>query len=101
MDDASSAFSGVAFHCYAGNFTQQDSFHNAFPGKEVYFTECTGEYGSDWWTDVKVCTCVSSPNTLLIDYTPPSGTWRTCESQLHCCATRGVNMVLFTVSLAP
>ncbi|KAJ8461900.1 hypothetical protein ONZ51_g11249 [Trametes cubensis] len=53
MDDASSAFSGVAFHCYAGNFTQQDSFHNAFPSKEVYFTECTGEYGSDWWSDIK------------------------------------------------
>ncbi|KAI0369367.1 glycoside hydrolase [Pilatotrama ljubarskyi] len=53
MDDASSAFSGVAFHCYSGNFTQQDSFHNAFPSKEVYFTECTGEYGSDWWTDIK------------------------------------------------
>ncbi|KAI0333703.1 glycoside hydrolase [Cubamyces sp. BRFM 1775] len=53
MDDASSAFSGVAFHCYAGNFTQQDSFHNAFPSKEIYFTECTGEYGSDWWSDIK------------------------------------------------
>ncbi|KAH9847929.1 glycoside hydrolase [Lenzites betulinus] len=53
LDDASTAFSGVAFHCYAGNFTQQDSFHNAWPSKEVYFTECTGEYGSDWWTDIK------------------------------------------------
>ncbi|KAI0821952.1 glycoside hydrolase [Trametes gibbosa] len=53
LNDATSTFSGVAFHCYAGNFTQQDSFHNAFPSKEVYFTECTGEYGSDWWTDIK------------------------------------------------
>ncbi|OSD07331.1 glycoside hydrolase family 30 protein [Trametes coccinea BRFM310] len=53
MDDASSSFAGVAFHCYAGNFTQQDSFHNAFPSKEVYFTECSGVYGTDWWTDIK------------------------------------------------
>ena len=53
MNDASSAFEGVAFHCYQGAVSQQDSFHNAYPNKEIYFTECTGSYGSDWWSDIK------------------------------------------------
>ncbi|PFH48236.1 glycoside hydrolase family 30 protein [Amanita thiersii Skay4041] len=53
MQDAGNAFSGVAFHCYAGSVSNQDSFHNAFPNKEIYFTECTGTIGSDWWSDIK------------------------------------------------
>ncbi|KAF8335211.1 glycoside hydrolase family 30 protein [Amanita rubescens] len=39
------AFAGAAFHCYAGSVLQSS--------KEVYFTECTGTYGSDWWSDIK------------------------------------------------
>ena len=54
MQDAPNAFSGVAFHCYEGTYTQQSAFHNAFPNKEIYFTECSGVYGSDWWQDIKV-----------------------------------------------
>ncbi|KAI0766447.1 glycoside hydrolase [Trametes elegans] len=53
VEDAQSAFAGVAFHCYAGSVSQQDAFRNAFPGKEVHFSECTGIYGSDWWEDIK------------------------------------------------
>ncbi len=56
MNDASSAFAGVAFHCYLGTPFQQDSFHSTYPNKEIYFTECSGQYGSDWWGDIKVCT---------------------------------------------
>ncbi|OBZ71255.1 Endo-1,6-beta-D-glucanase [Grifola frondosa] len=54
MEQAGSAtFAGVAFHCYAGSVAEQDDFHSAYPTKEIYFTECTGEYGSDWWSDIK------------------------------------------------
>ncbi|KAK0238073.1 glucan endo-1,6-beta-glucosidase [Armillaria nabsnona] len=53
MDAAGDAFDGVAFHCYAGNVTEQDTFHTQYPDKEIYFTECTGSLGSDWWSDVK------------------------------------------------
>lgn len=53
MQQASSAFAGVAFHCYAGGVASQDTFHNAFPDKEIYFTECSGTMGSDWWSDIK------------------------------------------------
>lgn len=55
MQQAENAFAGVAFHCYAGNETQQDSFHTQYPQKEIYFTECSGTIGSDWWSDIKVC----------------------------------------------
>ncbi|EMD39801.1 glycoside hydrolase family 30 protein [Gelatoporia subvermispora B] len=53
IQQASSAFAGVSFHCYAGSVTDQETFHNAYPDKEIYFTECTGTYGSDWWSDIK------------------------------------------------
>lgn len=54
MEQAPNAFAGVAFHCYAGDVAEQDTFHAAYPQKEIYFTECTGTYGSDWWSDIKV-----------------------------------------------
>ncbi|KAJ7441554.1 hypothetical protein FB451DRAFT_982889, partial [Mycena latifolia] len=39
---------------YSGSVSNQDSFHNAFPNKNIYFTECSGTIGSDWWSDIKV-----------------------------------------------
>ncbi|RDX42626.1 glycoside hydrolase [Lentinus brumalis] len=53
MQQASSAFAGVSFHCYGGSVSQQDIFHSAYPDKEIYFTECSGTQGSDWWSDIK------------------------------------------------
>ncbi|CAE6451753.1 unnamed protein product [Rhizoctonia solani] len=54
MKAAPNAFTGVAFHCYAsGGPSQLETFHNAYPNKEIYFTECTGSFGSDWWSDIK------------------------------------------------
>jgi len=53
MQAAPNAFAGVAFHCYAGTVSQQDTFHSAYPNKEIYFTECSGTIGSDWWSDIK------------------------------------------------
>lgn len=53
MEDAGNSFAGVAFHCYAGAVSNQDSFHNSFPTKEIYFSECAGTVGSDWWSDIK------------------------------------------------
>ncbi|KAH8110045.1 glycoside hydrolase superfamily [Phellopilus nigrolimitatus] len=55
-DGAADAFAGVAFHCYEGNVGQQDDFHNAFPDKEIYSTECTGVVGSEWWSDIQFYT---------------------------------------------
>ncbi|KIY71901.1 glycoside hydrolase family 30 protein [Cylindrobasidium torrendii FP15055 ss-10] len=53
MQNAPNAFAGVAFHCYAGAVGNQDSFHSAYSNKEIYFTECSGTIGSDWWSDIK------------------------------------------------
>jgi glucosylceramidase len=33
---------GVAWHCYEGDVSAQTLVHDAFPDKEVYFTECSG-----------------------------------------------------------
>ncbi|KAJ7215366.1 glycoside hydrolase superfamily [Mycena pura] len=53
MNDDGGSYDGVAFHCYQGTYTQMASFHNAWPSKNVYFTECSGTFGSDWWSDIK------------------------------------------------
>ncbi|EJT98616.1 glycoside hydrolase family 30 protein [Dacryopinax primogenitus] len=53
VNDAPQAFAGASFHCYEGSVTDQMSFFDAEPGKELYFTECTGTIGSDWWEDIK------------------------------------------------
>lgn len=34
--------SGIAWHCYAGDVAAQSMVHSARPGKDVYFTECSG-----------------------------------------------------------
>jgi glucosylceramidase len=36
---------GTAFHCYAGDQARQTQLHNAFPDKEIWFTECSGSHG--------------------------------------------------------
>ncbi|KAJ7184619.1 glycoside hydrolase [Mycena filopes] len=46
-------FDGVAFHCYGGTVADQDQFYNAYPDVDIYFTECTGMDGTDWWSDVR------------------------------------------------
>lgn len=53
LQQANSQFAGAAFHCYAGDVGQQEQFENAFPSKEVYFTECTGLFGTDWWSNIE------------------------------------------------
>ena len=37
---------GTAFHCYAGDQARQTQLHDAFPGKGVWFTECSGSHGA-------------------------------------------------------
>ncbi|KAF8172956.1 glycoside hydrolase family 30 protein [Mycena galopus ATCC 62051] len=53
MQDDGGSYDGVAFHCYAGDVSDQSEFHSAFPNKNIYFTECSGTIGSDWWSDIK------------------------------------------------
>ena len=36
---------GTAFHCYAGDPSRQTVLHRAFPGKGIWFTECSGSHG--------------------------------------------------------
>lgn len=43
--DARQFVAGTAFHAYAGNVTAQATVHDAYPDKDIYFTEITG---GDW-----------------------------------------------------
>ncbi|MEV4316168.1 ricin-type beta-trefoil lectin domain protein [Actinocrispum sp. NPDC049592] len=38
---------GSAWHCYGGNPSGQSTVHNAQPGKEIFFTECSGTASAD------------------------------------------------------
>jgi glucosylceramidase len=55
--------SGVAWHCYAGDPSVQESVHAAHPTKDVYFTECSG--GS--WAPVFGDNLKWNVNTLIIN----------------------------------
>jgi glucosylceramidase len=38
---------GTAFHCYFGDPERQSVLHDAFPQKDIYFTECSGSLSGD------------------------------------------------------
>jgi glucosylceramidase len=39
--------SGTAYHCYSGDPSAMTTLHNQFPGKDIYFTECSGSESAD------------------------------------------------------
>ena len=42
--------SGVAWHCYAGDVAVQTTVREAYPDKEVWFTECSGGEWAPVWS---------------------------------------------------
>ncbi|KAH9920968.1 glycoside hydrolase superfamily [Fomitopsis serialis] len=53
MDQAADSFAGAAFHCYGGDVGNQEQFHDKYPQKDIYFTECTGSFNGDFWSDLQ------------------------------------------------
>jgi glucosylceramidase len=52
---ASSAFpyvAGSSFHCYNGDVSAQLAVKTAYPGKDIWFTECSGTVGSNFAGDL-------------------------------------------------
>lgn len=49
---ASSFIAGSAFHAYAGDVSAQSIVHNAFPSKDIYFTENTAGSWSGTFSDI-------------------------------------------------
>lgn len=43
--------SGVAWHCYAGDVSAQQTVHDQHPDKETWFTECSGGAWAPSWSD--------------------------------------------------
>ncbi|MDB4869004.1 MAG: glycosyl hydrolase [Gemmatimonadales bacterium] len=41
----------VAWHCYGGDVSAQESVHAAYPTKDAYFTECSGGGWAPVWAD--------------------------------------------------
>ncbi|HEY7487231.1 MAG TPA: glycoside hydrolase family 30 beta sandwich domain-containing protein [Streptosporangiaceae bacterium] len=42
MNAAGRSFAGTAYHCYFGDPSRQAPMHDAYPRKDIYFTECSG-----------------------------------------------------------
>jgi len=61
---ARSYLAGSAFHCYAGDVNAQFTVKNAYPNKDIWFTECSGTVGSNFADDL-----VWNAETLLIGAT--------------------------------
>ncbi len=47
---AASYVTGTAWHCYGGDPSAMTTFHNSYPNKDTYMTECSGGTweGSNW-----------------------------------------------------
>lgn len=45
--DARQYLAGTAFHCYYGDPERQSRLHDAYPDKDIYFTECSGSLSQD------------------------------------------------------
>ena len=45
---------GVAWHCYGGDVSAQNTVHDAYPDKDTYFTECSGGgWDTNWANNLK------------------------------------------------
>jgi glucosylceramidase len=44
---AAQYIAGIAYHCYSGDPSAMTALHNQFPGKDIYFTECSGSQSAD------------------------------------------------------
>lgn len=51
--EANKYISGSAWHCYDGDVTNQSIVHNAYPDKEIYFSECTSFNNTDFYWDLQ------------------------------------------------
>ena len=51
--DAAQYAAGSAFHAYGGTVSQQTTTHNAYPNKDIWFTEISGTVGSSFAGDLK------------------------------------------------
>jgi len=49
---ASGYLAGTSFHCYGGDVTAQSQVKQAYPAKDIWFTECTGTVGSSFAGDL-------------------------------------------------
>ena len=49
---AASYMAGTAFHCYAGDVSAQSTVQSAYPGKGIWFTECSGTVGTSFAGDL-------------------------------------------------
>ena len=49
---ASPYVAGSSFHCYNGDVSAQSAVKTAYPGKDIWFTECSGTVGSNFAGDL-------------------------------------------------
>ena len=47
MNEGSAYYAGSAWHCYGGSYTAMGQMHDAYPHKDIYFTECSGTFSSN------------------------------------------------------
>ncbi|MFC0541466.1 RICIN domain-containing protein [Kutzneria chonburiensis] len=51
LSQTGSNTAGSAWHCYGGDPSAQTGVHNQFPGKDIFFTECSGTESGNTFAD--------------------------------------------------
>lgn len=46
MNEGAALYDGSAWHCYGGSPDAMGAMHAAYPGKNIYLTECSGQHGN-------------------------------------------------------
>lgn len=46
MNEGQASYAGSAWHCYSGNPSAMSGVHSAYPGKDIYLTECSGTFAN-------------------------------------------------------
>ncbi|MFI5910325.1 RICIN domain-containing protein [Dactylosporangium sp. NPDC051541] len=51
LASAGNNVAGTAWHCYGGTPSGQSTVHNAYPNKDIFFTECSGTESGNTFAD--------------------------------------------------
>lgn len=46
MNEGQALYAGSAWHCYGGSVGAMGEMHATYPGKDIYFTECSGTFAN-------------------------------------------------------
>lgn len=64
---ASPYVAGVAWHCYGGSVSAENTLHNSFPNKDTWLTECSGGNWAPYYNDFAANLKGETENLIILN----------------------------------